>query len=259
LPVEIIKKLSWQVLIALFLLPLSAWGYSEEECIRCHGSGSAESRLQIDADIYKTSIHAGEISCIDCHEAITGDAHFTDRGLEKVNCRNCHEQKNQHGRDVTTKCTDCHTRHAVYKADDVRSSVHWINLEKTCGGCHPDQTKSTGWLSVFTSFRIVSHPKQNMAGHFGKDMCVGCHQGKAAHGEDGPVNGQNCYRCHSPLDKERVILGYMHPYADWQKKPVNAAAGCISVIVLIGIIFIAAKDFMGRSDKRRSDHDGGKN
>jgi hypothetical protein len=245
-------------MIAIFLLPFSAWGYSEDECIRCHRSGSTESRLQMDIGIYRTSIHAGEIKCTDCHSAIAGDEHFSDKGLEKVNCRNCHGQRILHGQNGSIRCTDCHTRHAIYKADDLRSSVNWRNLVKSCGGCHPEQTKSPSGLSMLTSFQIVSHPKQNMAEQVNKAMCVGCHQGKAAHGEQGPINKQNCYKCHYPMDKKRILLGYMHPYADWQKKPVNTAAGCLSMIVFIGVILLAAKEFMGHLTKRRNDHDGGK-
>ena len=249
----ILKALSLQGMIALHLLAFNAWGYLEDECARCHGFGSEESKLQIDVGRYKTSIHAGEIGCTNCHEVIIGDEHITEKGLEKVNCQKCHNQQNLHSKDASTECADCHTRHTIYGADDLRSSVNWRNLKSTCGTCHPAQTKSPSGLSMLTSFHIASHPKQDMASRFEKDMCVGCHQGRAAHGEKGLINSQNCYKCHFPLNNKRIILGYIHTYADWQRQPINSIMAYVSLIVLIGCIFVLSRAFVGLSVKAEND------
>lgn len=246
------RKVLWQVSVALILLSFNAWGYSDAECVRCHRSGSSESRLQIDTDRYMTGVHAGETGCADCHAAITGDEHFTKNGLVKVNCGSCHDQKNLHGGDEGILCADCHTRHAIYRADDQRSSVNGVNLKSTCGACHPVQTKSPGGLSLLTSFHIVSHPKQDMTGRFDRGMCVGCHQGQAAHGENKPVNNQDCWKCHSPLDNKKALLGYIHSYPDWQRQPVSSVAAWITMISLIGFIFILVRVFAGSFVKRGS-------
>lgn len=248
---DIFKRLLWQAAFVLILLPINAWGYSEDECVRCHKSGSSESKLQIDIDSYMNSIHAGEISCSDCHDGITGDEHFKAVDLEKVNCLNCHDQENMHGGDEGIGCVDCHIGHDIYGTDDIRSPVNWRNLKVTCGVCHPEQTKNPGILSRLTSFQIVSHPKQDMTMRADRGMCVGCHQGQAAHGEDGNINDQNCYKCHSPADNKGNLLGYIHSYADWQNRPVNIVAGCVSLVALIGVIFILLRNFTGFFSKRR--------
>lgn len=242
---DLFKRLIWRGAIVLILLPINAWGYSEDECARCHSSGSSESVLQIQMDSYMSSIHAGELGCVDCHDGITDDEHFTTEGIGRVDCLNCHDQENMHGGDGVTECVDCHTGHDIYSVDDIRSSVNWRNLEVTCGACHAEQTKVQGILSRLTSFQIVSHPKQDMSMRVDRGMCVGCHQGQAAHGEDGIINDQNCYKCHSSADSRGGVLGYIHSYADRQDRPVNVVAGCLSLIALIGVIFILVRGFSG--------------
>lgn len=254
-----IRKLFVQAIIALALSSLNAYGYSDNECILCHGIGSRESSLQIDVDDYMKSIHAGEAGCAECHGSITGDEHTKGTGVKKVDCGLCHEQENLHSKDGSVKCAECHTRHAVYGTDDPRSSVNWRNLKDTCKACHAEQAGSPAGLSWLVSFKIISHSKQNLSKDYDKGMCVGCHQGKAAHGEDGIVNSQDCYKCHSPLDDKSALLGYIHPRADWQLQPVSATAAWVTLIGLIGTIFGLLRFHFRFRTRDDADHDGGKN
>lgn len=253
------RKLFVHAIIALVLSSHNAYGYSNDECILCHGLGSSESRLQIDIDGYMKSIHAGEVGCAECHGSITGDEHIKGMGVKKVDCSQCHEQKNLHSKDGSVKCFECHTKHTVYGADDPHSSINWRNLRDTCKACHPKQAESPAGLSRLVSFKIISHPKQDLSRGFDKGMCVGCHQGKAAHGEDGIVNSQDCYKCHSSPDDKSALLGYIHPRAYWQLKPVNAIAAWVTLVGLIGIIYGLFRFHFKFRTRDDTGHDGGKN
>jgi hypothetical protein len=189
----------------VFILAFNAWGYSQDECLKCHGSGGS-SKLLIDMGQYMSSVHAKEeIQCSDCHTAITGDEHFAAKGFGKVDC----------------------------------------------GSCHPEQTKAPGVLSKLMSFHVVSHPKQDPAMAADRTMCIGCHQGQAAHGEKVPVTNQNCYKCHSPLDEKSVLFGYIH-YADWRNRPVGITALCISLAGIVGAILLIAGCFINPIGKHRA-------
>jgi hypothetical protein len=79
-------------------------------------------------------------------------------------------------------------------------------------------------LAWFPSVRIKSHPKQDFNGSFDEANCLGCHQGKAAHGETEPINAQSCYRCHLTPDGRGELFGRFHCEADWGEQPVTYAA-----------------------------------
>jgi hypothetical protein len=249
---SLVRAVKWHGIVTFsMLLASNAWSYTGAECICCHEKGSRESKLQIDIDRYRSSVHGKEMGCSDCHQNIRDDKHITMKGSGRVSCQQCHEQENLHSKDRSVVCASCHTRHSIYGVEDRRSSVHRENLEYTCGTCHPAQTGNPSKLSFLPSLQIVSHPKQSFSETFDKGMCVGCHQGKAAHGEDTPVNSQECYTCHAPLAKNRVVLGYIHTNATWQSQPINAVAAYICLIGLAVLIFILFNVLRGFVGKRR--------
>ena len=194
----------------LFFLPAPSLSYSTDDCISCHSEKSDQSSLRINTDGYFSSVHGNEFSCSGCHQHVIDDSHFEKKGSGKVDCQQCHEQQELHSQDRSVTCYSCHTRHDMYSASDPRSSVHWKKLSHTCGECHPNETVSTNNFFFLASQQVISHPKQNFSEIYSKSMCVGCHQGQAAHGEDSPVNDQNCYRCHIPLGEKNAVLGYIH-------------------------------------------------
>ena len=243
-----IKALSCCVFIVFILLATpNGWSYTQDECIQCHREGSFESKLHVDVDKYLLSIHGSQITCFDCHADIRDNKHTEVKGLGKVDCQQCHEQQSLHSQDRTVTCWDCHTRHHIHSTEDTRSSVYWKNLRSTCGKCHPNQTKRVSSLSFLPSLHIAAHPKQNFAERHDKNMCVECHQGKAAHGEDVPINSHNCYVCHMPSGGRRALFGYIHVDADWQNQPVSFVAGyiyLIAMVVCVGILFSCVMGFL---------------
>ena len=218
--------------------PSISLGYSENECVECHRLDSSLSKLHIDIERYSASMHGREISCMDCHAAIEDESHTVPKFSEIVDCGGCHEQSNLHSADGSVTCADCHTKHYVFQGDDPRSSVNRENTGETCGKCHPDQIQNKGLLDILVSIQILSHPKQDFSGDFDNNMCSGCHQGKAAHGEDSRINNLNCDTCHMELEKRNSLLGYIHPVAHNRDQPVNRIAGYINIIGLVASIVL---------------------
>ncbi len=108
--------------------------------------------------------HADAPTCADCHGTHTVakvDNDGKGRALHTRACLRCHDDekmmernkvtpiagatyfKSFHGKNVSlgypehvAGCADCHTAHAVRKADDPLSSVNPAHLVETCGQCH---------------------------------------------------------------------------------------------------------------------------
>jgi hypothetical protein len=233
--------LTYLSLFLIVLLTTEAWGYTEHDCIRCHSHEGTEMRLSVNVNNFRSSVHGKIMGCLDCHQSIKDSNHIEIEDSKKTNCQTCHDQQNLHASDRSVTCDACHTHHYVFEVGDPRSSVNWKNLRHTCGKCHLEQSQHTNLLSVLSSIRIASHPKQNFGMIFDMGMCVGCHQGQAAHGENTPVNDQNCYRCHVPLAKNNFVLGYVHTNADWRRCSVNSFAGYIYLAVALALITLLVR------------------
>jgi len=243
--------------LVLCLMPYSSWGYTPEDCVRCHKPGSTESTLHISIEEFKASAHGEETTCLECHTGVVDEEHETTRGSGAVNCDDCHEQENRHGlqsiKGDRPQCYSCHTRHGILGPDREDSSVHEGQLRKTCRGCHPAECGETDYLSWLPSIRIASHGKQDFSRQYKKDDCLGCHQGLAAHGESDPINDRDCYRCHAPRNGKSPLLGYIHPKADPREQPAVFAAGLVyaffAIVLLWGAFRYYVQKFSGNSNR----------
>jgi hypothetical protein len=217
-------------LICLILIGTrTAQAYTAEDCIRCHGEHGTESVLHVSVDGFQRSAHGRTgMVCTDCHMDVQGEKHQSTAGSTSVSCTGCHALKNMHGigSDRCPECYSCHTKHHILEKDNIASSVHPASLHKTCSACHPLECGESDYLSWLPSIQIVSHGKQDFSKVYARDNCIGCHQGLAAHGEKGVIDGQNCYRCHQSM------MGYMHPKADREKSPSLFAAAIIYQMLL---------------------------
>lgn len=217
----------------------NTWGYTTEDCIRCHKEGSRQSILHISMEKYDASIHGREIACQDCHTGVRDKAHETIKESGFVDCTQCHEQENRHGlqgkSEHRPRCYSCHTTHAIFEKESKLSSVNGKNLKKTCETCHPAECGDGDCLSWLPSLRISSHSKQDFGRAFDKDNCLGCHQGKAAHGEKATLNNQDCYKCHFSPEGAPLLLGYIHPKADTVKHTTIFAAATIYLLLILAL------------------------
>jgi hypothetical protein len=94
-------------------------GHEPPVCTTCH---SAHGVVPVDA-VWKSSVVD---ECRACHE------HAYETYMETY-----HGKVTRLGSALAAKCSDCHTAHANFAADDARSTVSPANLETTCGQCHP--------------------------------------------------------------------------------------------------------------------------
>lgn len=237
------KKIVPCILFCLLLLSARhLHAYTTEDCIECHRTGSGKSTLQIDLDEYNHSVHAGEITCRDCHKSVIDKRHITMKGSGSVDCGQCHEQQNRHGQGsengTRPRCYSCHTRHDILKGDHTASSVHPEQLKKTCGACHPAQVGNAAFLPWLTSLKVRSHGKEDLGCSYDEKDCLGCHQGKAAHGETTVINDRSCPTCHFPSHGRSPLLGAIHPSPGSGSDPWNEFAkgiyGLAAILLLVG-------------------------
>lgn len=212
------RQIFWSIFLLLTIFLSSARAYEVADCIRCHRNGGKLSALHIDIDAFTKSAHGKNATCMDCHTGVKDDMHTTRKSDGAVDCTGCHDQQNRHGGTAAAsvrkpQCYDCHTRHHIYPSQDPRSSVNASALPRTCAGCHPVECGKTDYLSRLLSFQIASHPKGDFGARYEKTNCLGCHQGKGAHGEDASVTKDRCYLCHRPPGTPGALWGKMHPQA----------------------------------------------
>ena len=229
------------ILLVLFLLPVFEVGaYTDADCIKCHDRAGQESILKMSVEQFNRSAHGGEVSCQECHANVVDEDHQEIPGSGAVDCSACHDQFNQHGARATEgrpTCFSCHTRHNILPPDDLQSTVHADQLRQTCRACHPGQSGSIGYLTWFTSIQVASHPKQDFSQVYTRENCLGCHQGRAAHGETDPVDDQNCHTCHLDDEGQSKLWGVMHPEAQIKNQPRVFAAAVTYQLVLIIMVF----------------------
>ena len=212
--------LLFSCLIALFLVLCSAFfhpvrAYESKDCIRCHGQGSRESRFTIPVAEFQESVHGGQLECGDCHSGVLGEEHLKNLHIQPVDCTACHDEvKNRHGPgaavDRLPGCHDCHTLHSILPASSPASGVHPQNLKETCSNCHPLESGRVGLLHSILSFQPSVHRKGDLTEGFDAFACMDCHQGQAAHGQEGPLNQKNCRQCHDTSPGDRFLLGNFH-------------------------------------------------
>jgi hypothetical protein len=238
------RSLGYFVALVLVLFVDRTWSYTELDCISCHVREDSKTGFHININEYRSTVHGQVLDCLDCHQDVKDSSHIEIDDSEKVNCQSCHEQKNLHTPDGSVTCNACHTPHYTYGVHDPRSSVHYKNLRDTCGKCHTEQSQRTSITSTLIGLHIASHPKQDFTRIFSEGLCIGCHQGKGAHGEDMPVNDQDCYKCHMSLVKDNWILGYIHASTDKYSKPVHAFAHYIYIAASLSLVVLLARVFV---------------
>lgn len=238
--------------LSCVFLRSDALAYSPEACIRCHRQGARESSLQISVEDFRKSAHGKVLECEDCHTNIIDSSHLRLKGSSAVSCRECHEQENRHGLsakgDLRPKCYTCHTRHRILGKEDPASSVYPQALKKTCAVCHPSECGHQDYLSSFVSLQVASHGKADLSRNYGRDNCVGCHQGNAAHGERGPIDSQDCFRCHQSM------WGSIHPRANPEKDPALFAAALSYQALALLLLWAGVRYIMQRSVRKRRPH-----
>ncbi len=137
-----------------------------DKCLGCH-----------DGDAYLASVHGVAVaagnndsaSCADCHgmhriEPVPDKNTHAGREFHTETCQRCHAdaammarndvlvvasrtyEESYHGKvealgsALAAGCADCHSAHAVRRADDPESTIHPDRVVATCAVCHPHAT-----------------------------------------------------------------------------------------------------------------------
>jgi hypothetical protein len=246
-----VKKLFLNILWLFITLSVAnSWGFTAEDCIWCHKTGSSDSSLRIDVEVFNASIHGREITCLDCHTDIRNKDHETIKRSKLVDCNICHDVKNSHAQAVGSarrpQCFSCHTKHAIFTKENELSTINPKNLKKTCSSCHPTECGDSGCLSSFVSFRISSHKKGNFSHSFSKEMCLGCHQGRGAHGKGRVLTHDDCYKCHISLAGDPLLIGYIHSRENINK---SFAIDTVKIVYLLFTLLLFFGGFIFYSKK----------
>ncbi|HET7249927.1 MAG TPA: cytochrome c3 family protein [Gemmatimonadales bacterium] len=142
-------------------------------CGACHAGIAAVYDSSAHGPIYPAQHRTTEAGqrrpvCIDCHSAhgiVRADQPQWQLDVVQE-CGKCHERLYEtyfdtyHGKvtrlgfNLAAKCSDCHTAHNMRPATDSLSSVHALNLVKTCARCH----EGAGWN--FVKYYAHGDPKQ---------------------------------------------------------------------------------------------------
>ena len=144
---ETMKKFNSKVDVSQFkLFKASVHGKSEiATCVTCHGIHEIKRASDPRSPVYPTR----EIRlCSKCHS----DANYMKRfnpGLptdqfEKYKT-SVHGQRILRGDIKVATCSDCHSAHDIFPANDPRSTVFASNLPTTCARCHSDASYMRGY------------------------------------------------------------------------------------------------------------------
>jgi hypothetical protein len=244
----------------------SAQSAGPNTCTICHEALTVE-RLAAPVKAFQEDVHAARgFSCADCHGgdptvagfgAMDPAKGFVGRpaGREVLQvCGRCHSDAafmrhynptlrvdqaaeyatSVHGQRLLSlgdkkvaTCVNCHPAHRIRPPDDPRSSVHPVNVARTCGACHADTTYMrdygipTNQLERYE--QSVHWHALSVGGDRSAPTCNDCHgnHGAAPPGVDWV--GNVCGQCHS------VMAGYFaaSPHAPiFTKLGVPGCVGC---------------------------------
>lgn len=250
------NKVSCLLLAVIFCITAVNFVSAEnmDDCISCHHLNSVRSALHISGEGFKTSVHGEILSCRECHTGIMDESHQNTRGSGIVNCGGCHDVENRHGISAVDgkrpACYDCHTRHGILPKDDPFSTVHRSRLSVTCATCHPAASGQTDYLSWFPSRGIITHPKSDAGREYKKDNCLGCHQGRAAHGETALMSGDSCHVCHLEPDGQNALMGVMHPGAGGRNRGSVFTAAMIYQGFLISFLLGGVRFYIRKFSRK---------
>lgn len=132
-------------------------------CTNCHGEHLILSPTDTRSSVSVS--HVAEGTCIPCHEsAAMSEKYGLPAGQLVSFIDRYHGLKSKTGGEAVANCSSCHEAHRILSQGDPKSTIHPDNLQKTCGKCHDDISRSLantpihepqnykvkGWPLVFT-------------------------------------------------------------------------------------------------------------
>jgi hypothetical protein len=230
----------WPPLLALiFFWSGPGWTAENADCLKCHQNpklskgkkdGSLLS-LYVNEEAFKASVHgAAGMGCADCHPDAKVSQHPAE-GFPEVGCASCHAdqaeayKKTAHGMmlesgmEEAPHCADCHTAHSIRKIGDPQSPVNADHLRTACAKCHWQANPPAGFFTTLATYRILGHPKADLAEKYNTHACGKCHPDNAGHPPK-PIQA-SCARCHDRSLDTPVLLGPIHFKMTFHEDPLQ--------------------------------------
>ncbi len=119
---------------------LTARGQVESPiCTTCHGEHNILPTDDPRSPV--SSSRLAEATCSPCHEsAFLNEKYELPTGRLQSFQDSYHGLKSKAGDATVANCASCHGAHRILPASDSTSTINPMNLQKTCGGCHPQIT-----------------------------------------------------------------------------------------------------------------------
>lgn len=160
-------------------------------CADCHGSHDIKAHTDTASRVYRATIPA---TCTKCHAGIK--PHY-DAGI--------HAAALKQGNPRAPVCIDCHTAHAIQRAD---TETWRLSVTRECGTCHTE---------VVDSFLRTFHGKVTELGFTRVAACADCHGAHDILPASNPASMisparlvSTCQKCHAGAN-ERFVQYDPHP------------------------------------------------
>lgn len=189
--------------------------FADADCLSCHGDTTLQDasgrKIGINGDKFHASIH-GSLKCGDCHTDIHEYPHPDHPA--PVQCQTCHADEasglagSVHAKASEHPCLGCHgDPHQIVPKSDPSSPVYPLNVPKTCGSCHGNETMAKKYHlpNVYSMYLDSIHG--------------------FALGKEGLLVAANCTSCHG----SHKILRHTDPQSSTYRTNIAATCGSCHV------------------------------
>ncbi len=105
-------------------------------CTHCHGEHGIISPDDPRSPV--SSSRVAEATCSPCHESVVlNEKYGLPPGRLRTFIDSYHGLKTKAGDTHVANCASCHGAHRILPSSDSTSTIHPLNLQATCGECHP--------------------------------------------------------------------------------------------------------------------------
>ena len=125
-------------------------------CTDCHGEHSIAAARD---PASRVSVAAVSKTCSSCHEAPgISEKYGIPSGRLETYAESFHGLAVRGGSKVAANCASCHGTHNILPSSDPRSTIHPLNLPRTCGQCHPGAGVQLASARIHVAPGLGEHP-----------------------------------------------------------------------------------------------------
>ena len=125
-------------------------------CTDCHGEHSIAAARD---PASRVSVAAVSKTCSSCHEAPgISEKYGIPGGRLETYAESFHGLAVRGGSKVAANCASCHGTHNILPSSDPRSTIHPLNLPRTCGQCHPGAGIQLASAKIHVAPGLGEHP-----------------------------------------------------------------------------------------------------